>query len=182
MNEKLEKCYMVLSFVLISTASLATYGGMAQLPDATAQNVTTAANQTGAELANQTAAPAQNQITSPFGNLTSAWLDPVRENLQSARGSLQVNDTLSAYSLLSMADIQLLAIASDPAIGVEKTTLMQKFKPLSDGIDSAQAAIQSDDINGALNGLNTLDLEFFKLNQQLPPAQAEEEAEEEEED
>lgn len=173
---------MVLSFVVISIAFLATYGGMAQLPDATAQNVTTAANQTGAESANQTAAAAQNQTTSPLGNLTSAWLDPVRENLESARGSLQDNDTLSAYSLLSMADIQLFSIAGDPTLGVEKTTLLQKFKPLSDGIDSAQAALQTDDINGALNGLNTLDLEFLKLNQQLPPAQPEEEAEEEAEE
>jgi hypothetical protein len=176
MDKKTKNYYLF--FVVISTALLLTYGGMAQFPDATAQNVTTAANQTGA---NQTAAPAQNQTTSPFGNLTSAWLDPVRENLQSARGSLHDNDTLSAYSLLSMADIQLLSVAGDPTLGVEKTTLLQKFKPLSDGIDSAQAAIRTDDINGALNALNTLDLEFLKLNQQLPPAQPEEEAEEEEE-
>jgi hypothetical protein len=176
MGKKTKSYYLF--FVVISTALLLTYGGMAQFPDATAQNATTAANQTGAESANQTAAPAQNQTTSPFGNLTSAWLDSVRENLQSARGSLHDNDTLSAYSLLSMADIQLLSIASDPTLGVEKSTLLQKFKPLSDGIDVAQAAIQTDDINGALSGLNNVDLELLKLNQQLPPAQPEEEAEE----
>jgi hypothetical protein len=167
--DKITKSYY-LFFVFISTGLLLTYGGMAQFPHATAQNVTTAAN--------QTAAPAQNQTTSPFGNLTSAWLDPVRENLQSARGSLHDNDTLSAYSLLSMADIQLLSTASDPTLGVEKSTLLQKFKPLSDGIDAAQAAIKTDDINGALNGLNNVDLELLKLNQQLPPALPEEEAEE----
>jgi hypothetical protein len=52
------------------------------------------------------------------------------------------------------------------------TTFLQEFKPVADRITSAQGALQNNDKSKAL--------ELFKLNQQLPPGQPEEEAEEEE--
>ena len=55
------------------------------------------------------------------------------------------------------------------------TTLLQEFKPVADRITSAQGTLQNNDKRKALNELNTIDIELFKLNQQLPPGQPEEE-------
>jgi hypothetical protein len=180
MNRKIKGYFMTLPFVVILAVLITTYGSTMEFQDAIAQNVTTTTNQTGAATANQTAASGQNQTTGPFGNLTSAWLDPVRESLQSARDTLHENDTIGTYSSLGSADIQLFAIASDPASGAEITTLLQEFKPLADGIDSVQGALQNNDRSKALDELNTVDVELLKLNQQLPPGQPEEEVEVEE--
>jgi hypothetical protein len=60
------------------------------------------------------------------------------------------------------------------------TTLLQEFKPVANRITSAQGALQNYDKSKALDELNTIDIELFKLNQQLPPGQPVEEAEEEE--
>jgi hypothetical protein len=173
MDKKIKSYYI--SFVVISTALLLTYSGTTQFPDATAQNVTTAANQTGATAANQTAAPGQNQTASPFGNLTTAWLDPLRGSFSSVRESLHSNDTLGAYESLGLADIQLFAIVSDPATGTQVTTLEEQFSPLNDRIGSAQDALRANDVNKALDELNAIDLELLRLNQQLPPGEPEEE-------
>lgn len=162
-----------MSFVVISAALLSTYGGTTQFPDATAQNVTTAANQTGATAANQTAALGQNQTTGPFGNLTMAWLDPLRESFSSARASIHANDTLGAYESLGFADMQLFAIVSDPGTATQMNTLVQEFRPLSDRIGSAQDALLANDVNKALDELNAVDLELLSLNQQLPPGEPE---------
>ena len=51
---------------------------------------------------------------------------------------------------------------------------------MADRITSAQGTLQNNDKSKALNELNTIDIELFKLNQQLPPGQPEEEPEEEE--
>ena len=171
MDKKIRSCYV--SFVVISTALLLTYGSTTQFPDATAQNVTTAANQTGATAANQTAALGQNQTTGPFGNLTTAWLDPLRESFSSARESIHANDILGAYESLGFADIQLFAIVSDPATATQMDTLVQEFRPLSDRISSAQDALLANDVNTALDELNAVDLELLRLNQQLPPGEPE---------
>jgi hypothetical protein len=136
-------------------------------PEAQAQNETSVVNQTAG------GASTQNQTATGLGNITADDLDVVTDNLAAARESLQDNDTQSAYVALSTADSNLF-IASDDE-GDQANAVAQAFQPLRDLIQKAQDALQSQDNNGALQQLNSADVELLRLKNMLPAGEDTEE-------
>lgn len=135
--------------------------------EAVAQNAT-ATNQT----ANQTQGGG-----AAMGNLTQADFGPVRDSLNTARESLQTNDTTSAYGAVNTVGSELFGLANDQG-EQNMEALMQQFKPIQDSIDSARDALRDNDAAKALQQLNTADVELLKITQQLTPGEQEEETEE----
>ena len=81
---------------------------------------------------------------------------------------------------MNSVENELFEIATDQGEQNMKT-LMQKFKPLQDSIDSARYALRNNDTTNALQHLNSTDVELLKITQQLP-AEGEKEDEEDTED
>jgi hypothetical protein len=158
---------------IVTTTILATTIAFAvtQIPlplseqQAVAQNATTTTNQT-----------ASNQTQGGGGamaNLTQADFGPVRDNLNTARESLQTNDTTAAYDAVNTAGSELFGLANDQGEQNMKA-VMQQFKPIQDSIDSTRDALRNGDTVQALQQLNTADEELLKITQQLPPEEEEE--------
>jgi NhaP-type Na+/H+ or K+/H+ antiporter len=141
--------------------------------EAVAQNATTTTNQTAG---NQT----QGGGGAAMANLTQADFGPVTDNLNTARESLQTNDTTAAYDAVNSAGSGLFGLANDQGEQNMKAVL-QQFKPLQDSIDSTRDALRNNDTAKALQQLNTADVELLKITQSLPDGEQEEEEEEEEE-
>jgi opacity protein-like surface antigen len=140
--------------------------------EAVAQNATTT---------NQTAGNQTQGGGAAMGNLTQADFEPVRDSLNTARESLQTNDTTSAYGALNTAGNELFGLANDQGEQNMKA-LMQQLKPIQDSIDSTRDALRENDAANALQQLNTADAELLKMTQQLTPGEQDEETEEEEEE
>lgn len=146
--------------------------------EAAAQNATTTTNQTAG---NQTqGGGAAATARAAIGNLTQADFGPVTDNLNTARESLQTNDTTAAYDAVNSAESELFGLANDQGEQNMKA-VMQQFKPLQDSIDSIRDTLRNNDTAKALQQLNTADVELLKITQQLPPGEEEGEEEEEEE-
>jgi NhaP-type Na+/H+ or K+/H+ antiporter len=140
--------------------------------EAVAQNATTTTNQTAG---NQTQGGG-----AAMANLTQADFGPVTDNLNTARESLQTNDTTAAYDAVNSAGSGLFGLANDQGEQNMKAVL-QQFKPLQDSIDSTRDALRNNDTAKTLQQLNTADVELLKITQSLPSGEQEEEEEEEEE-
>ena len=144
-----------------------------QLPlfqqEAVAQNASTT-NQTAG---NQT----QGGGAAIMANLTQTDIGTVTDNLNTARESLQTNDTTAAYDAMNSVDSELFGLANDQGEQNMKA-LMQQFKPIQDSIDSTRDALRNNDTAKALQQLNTADTELLKITQQLPPEEEEGEGEE----
>ena len=141
--------------------------------EAAAQNATT--NQTGG---NQTQGGGA-ATRAAMGNLTQANFGPVTDNLNTARESLQTNDTTAAYDAVNSAESQLFGLANGQGEQNMKA-VMQQLKPLQDSIDSTRDALRNNDTVKALQQLDTADVELLKITQKLPPGEEGEEEEEEE--
>ena len=126
---------------------------------------------------NQTAGNQTQGGGAAMGNLTQADFGPVRDNLNTARESLQNNDTTSAYGAVNTVGSELFGLANDQGEQNMKA-LMQQFKPIQDSIDSTRDALRDNDAAKALQQLNTADVELLKITQQLTPGEQEEETEE----
>ena len=135
--------------------------------EAVAQNATTT---------NQTAANQTQGGGAAIAGLTQADFGPVTDSLNTARESLQNNDTTAAYSAVNSAELELFGLANEQGEQNMKV-LMQQFKPLQDSIDSTRDALRNNDTTKALQQLNTAELELLKITQQLPPGEEEEEEE-----
>jgi len=144
--------------------------------EAVAQNATTTTNQTAG---NQTQGGGGAAGGAAMANLTQADFGPVTDNLNTARESLQTNDTTAAYDAVNSAGSGLFGLANDQGEQNMKAVL-QQFKPLQDSIDSTRDALRNNDTAKALQQLNTADVELLKITQQLPPGEQEGEEEEEE--
>ena len=142
--------------------------------EAAAQNATTTTT-TNQTAGNQTqgGAAATRAI---MGNLTQADFGPVTDSLNTARESLQTNDTTAAYDAVNSVDSELFGLANDQGEQNMKA-LMQQFKPLQDSIDGSRDALTNNDTVKALQQLDTADVELLKITQKLPSG--EEEGEEE---
>jgi NhaP-type Na+/H+ or K+/H+ antiporter len=140
--------------------------------EAVAQNATTTTNQTAG---NQT----QGGGGAAMANLTQADFGPVTDNLNTARESLQTNDTTAAYDAVNSAGSELFGLANDQGEQNMKAVL-QQFKPLQDSIDSTRDALRNNDTAKAIQQLNTADVELLKITQQLPSGEQEVEEEGEE--
>jgi hypothetical protein len=146
--------------------------------EAAAQNATTTTtNQTAG---NQTQGGGTAATRATMGNLTQADFGPVTDSLNTARESLQTNDTTAAYDAVNSAESELFGLASGQGEQNMKA-VMQQFKPLQDTIDSTRDALRNNDTAKTLQQLNTADVELLKITQQLPPGEEEGEEEEEEE-
>jgi hypothetical protein len=139
-----------------------------------AQNATTTTtNQTGGNQTQGGGAAAR----AVMGNLTQADFGSFRDNLNTARESLQTNDTTAAYGAVNSADNTLFGLANDQGEQNLKA-VMQQFKPLQNSIDGTRDALSNNDTAKALQQINAADVELLKITQKLPPG--EEEGEEEE--
>jgi NhaP-type Na+/H+ or K+/H+ antiporter len=145
--------------------------------EAVAQNATTTTNQTAG---NQTQGGGGAAAGAAMANLTQADFGPVTDNLNTARESLQTNDTTAAYDAVNSAGSGLFGLANDQGEQNMKAVL-QQFKPLQDSIDSTRDALRNNDTAKTLQQLNTADVELLKITQQLPSGEEEGEEEEEEE-
>ena len=150
-----------------------------QLPllqqEAVAQNATTTTtNQTAG---NQTQGGAATGAA--IAGLTQADFSPVTDNLNTARESLQTDDTTAAYAAVNSAELELFGLANAQGEQNMKAVL-QQFKPLQDSIDSTRDALRNNDTAKAIQQLNTADVELLKITQQLPSGEQEVEEEGEE--
>jgi hypothetical protein len=84
-----------------------------------------------------------------MGNLTQADFGPVTDNLNTARESLQTNDTTAAYDAVNSVDNTLFGLASDQGEQNMKA-MTQQFKPLQDSIDSTRDTLRNNDTAKAL--------------------------------
>lgn len=164
---------IAISSLLVITASISALTNFEVLGQQ--QNAT---NTTGA-IANQTGSVMQNQTT---GNQTQAGggamggnimanfipsdLDPVTDNLNTAREALQNNDTTEAFNALSSVRNELFALTNDMEPG-QITVLYQTLSPLQAQIDQAQDGLQRSDLPNALEALNSADSELLKLTEQM---------------
>ena len=165
---------IVAATVLATTIVVATQTLPLLQQEAVAQNATTT-NQTAG---NQT--QGGGAARAAMANLTEADFGPVTDNLNTARESLQTNDTTAAYDAVNSAGSELFGLANDQGEQNMKAVL-QQFKPLQDSIDSTRDALRNNDTAKALQQLNTADVELLKITQSLPDGEQEEEEEEEEE-
>lgn len=148
--------------------------------EAAAQNATTTTNQTAGNQTQGGGAAAATTTRAAMGNLTQADFGPVTDNLNTARESLQTNDTTAAYDAVNSAESELFGLANDQGEQNMKA-VMQQFKPLQDSIDSTRDVLRNNDTVKALQQLDTADVELLKITQQLTPGEEEGEEEEEEE-
>jgi hypothetical protein len=182
------KSNRVLIAIVAAATVLATTIGATQIQllpllqqEAVAQNATTTTTTT-TTTTNQTAG---NQTQgggaatgAAMANLTQADFGPVTDNLNTARESLQTNDTTAAYAAVNSAELELFGLASDQGEQNMKA-LMQQFKPLQDSIDSTRDALRNNNTANAIQQLNTADVELLRITQQLPSGDQEVEEEEE---
>lgn len=163
---------IAISSLLVITASisaLTNFEVLGQQQNAT--NTTGAtANQTGSVIQNQTTGN-QTQAGGAMGgnimaNFIPSDLDPVTDNLNTAREALQNNDTTEAFNALSSVRNELFALTNDMEPG-QITVLYQTLSPLQAQIDQAQDGLQRNDLPNALEALNSADSELLKLTEQM---------------
>ena len=163
---------VAISTILVITASisaLTNFEVLGQQQNAT--NTTGAtANQTGSVMQNQTTGN-QTQTGGAMGgnimaNFIPSDLDPVTDNLNTAREALQNNDTTEAFNALSSVRNELFALTNDMEPG-QMTVLYQTLNPLQAQIDQAQDGLQRNDLPNALEALNSADSELLKLTEQM---------------
>ena len=154
---------IVAATVLATTIVVATQTLPLLQQEAVAQNATTT---------NQTAGNQTQGGGAAMANLMQADFGPVTDNLNTARESLQTNDTTAAYDAVNSAGSELFGLANDQGEQNMKAVL-QQFKPLQDSIDSTRDALRNNDTAKALQQLNTADVELLEITQQLPPGEQE---------
>jgi CHASE3 domain sensor protein len=158
--------YLILStpmWLMTSQESVAQTSANQTMQNQTAQQ--TSANQT-----------MQNQTVLQRGNVTQEDIEVIENNLNAARESLQGNFNQTAFFRLSDVSNQLFKIVR--VAGPEGAAIMIELQPLQDTIDSAQDALRDKDNPKALQGINSADLEVFKLKQQASPTEEAPEASE----
>jgi hypothetical protein len=134
-----------------------------------AQNVTSGANQT---------AGGANQTASQFGNLTAADFENVRSDLREARDAIHDNLTQQAYNFLGFADNGLFGVTDD--VGAQNmASFTEQLTPVRDAIQQAQDSLLQNNNSGALEQLNTADVELLAVTQMLPGGETAEEDTEE---
>lgn len=111
----------------------------------------------------------QNQTVLQRGNVTQEDIEVIENNLNAARESLQRNSNQTAFFDLSDVSNQLFKIVR--VAGPEGAAVMIELQPLQDIIDSVQDALRDKDNPKALQGINSADLEVFKLKQQASPTE-----------
>jgi hypothetical protein len=163
---------VAISSLLVITASISALTNLEVLgQQQNATNTTgTTSNQTGSVMQNQTTGN-QTQAGGAMGgnimaNFIPSDLDPVTDNLNTAREALQNNDTTEAFNALSSVKNELFALTNDMEPS-QITVLYQTLNPLQAQIDQAQDGLQRNDLSNALEALNSADSELLKLTEQM---------------
>ncbi|HKI08059.1 MAG TPA: hypothetical protein VKA09_06660 [Nitrososphaeraceae archaeon] len=153
MNRTLKTTLVLMPGIVISAILMAISAGATNNQEATAQtaNATTAANQTGPSNA----------------NITSGDFSDTSDNLEMARNAMFDNDTYTAFFALNDADNALFGV-------VGGTVLQQQTTPVRDLINNAQDAVVNQDLEKALQDVNSASVELIKVTQQLPTDEEEE--------
>ena len=103
----------IVAVVTVLATTIVVDATQIQLPllqqEAVAQNTTTMTNQT---TGNQTQGGG-TATEAAMANLTQADFSPVTDNLNTARESLEDNDTTAAYAAVNSAELELFGLASD---------------------------------------------------------------------
>jgi hypothetical protein len=84
-----------------------------------------------------------------MANFIPSDLDPVTDNLNTAREALQNNDTTEAFNALSSVRNELFALTNDMELD-QITVLHQTLSPLQAQIDQAQDGLQRNDLPSLL--------------------------------
>jgi hypothetical protein len=163
---------VAISSLLVITASISALTNLEVLGQQ--QNATNTAgataNQTGSVMQNQTTGNQTRAGGAMGGNIMANFipsdLDPVTDNLNTAREALQNNDTTEAFNALSSVRNELFALTNDMEPG-QMTVLYQTLNPLQAQIDQAQDGLQRNDLPNALEALNSADSELLKLTEQM---------------
>ena len=127
--------------------------------------------------ANQTAAPTTGANVTT--NVTSDDIQPVLDNLNTAREGLQENDTEAALEAINDADGTLFTLINEEG---DQGGLAQQLKTLQQGLDTARESLHNNDDAKALEDLNTADTQVLAITQALPTDEEAEEEEPEDED
>lgn len=143
-----------------------------QPPNQTAATTTPPPTPAPTPAANQTATPTTGANVTT--NVTSDDIQPVLDNLNTAREGLQENDTEAALEAINDADGTLFTLINEEG---DQGGLAQQLKTLQQGLDTARESLHTNDDAKALEDLNTADTQVLAITQALP---ADEEAEEEE--
>jgi hypothetical protein len=146
--------------------------GLTAFPfEAFAQNQTTSTNQTSAATA----------------NITRGDFEPLVGSINSAREAVHNNNTHTAYIQLSNLDDEIFDLTHDTPDDVaeiesvsKNQTIVEMLKPVSESIQNAKAALDTDDSSKALDAINTADTDLVKLTQNLPTDETEDTDETEE--
>ena len=107
------------------------------------------------------ATTATNQTSPDMGNLTRNDFSESYDSLAEARNAIIDNATFTAFAALNDAD-------SNLYWAVRTTPLEQQISAVRDQLNNAQDAVLNRDLSGALQGINTANVELTKLTQQLP--------------
>src|SRR5919109_4888067 len=134
---------VLIAIVVVATVLATTIAAtQIQLPllqqEAAAQNATTATT------TNQTAGNQTQGGGAAIAGLTQGDFGPVTDSLNTARESLQTDDTAAAYDAVNSAESELFGLASGQGEQNMKA-LMQQFKSLQDTIDSTRDALRNND-------------------------------------
>src|SRR5215207_2573893 len=129
---------VLIAIVAVATVLATTIVAATQIQLPLLQQEAVAQNATTTTTTNQTAG---NQIQgggaatgAAIADLTQADFGPVTDNLNTARESLQTDDTTAAYSAVNSAELELLGLANDQG---------EQLKPLKDSIDSIRDALRN---------------------------------------
>ena len=161
-----------------------TFGGNAtftgevegQPPNQTAATTTPPPTPAPTPAANQTATPTTGANVTT--NVTSDDIQPVLDNLNTAREGLQENDTEAALEAINDADGTLFTLINEEG---DQGGLAQQLKTLQQGLDTARESLHNNDDAKALEDLNTADTQVLAITQALPEAEEEEPEDEDEE-
>lgn len=123
-------------------------------------------------MTNETAAADQQTISTEIGDLTSADLETIRENLAAVREGLLDNDTKAALDALNSADNSLFAvILSQNGYQVSgqttTTTTNEQLNLLQTQIDTVRDGLRNGDNIKSLEALNNADSHLFNMTHSL---------------
>lgn len=123
-------------------------------------------------MTNETAAEDQQTISTEIGDLTSADLETIRENLAAVREGLLDNDTKAALDALNSADNSLFAvILSQNGYQVSgqttTTTANEQLNLLQTQIDTVRDGLRNGDNTKSLEALNDADSHLFNMTHSL---------------
>jgi hypothetical protein len=174
MNSKILVCVVLVSTIVISSSSMANLVSTKQSlvfgQNDTASNSTeSAATQQQNETLDAKTNQSSEDNVETLTNLTRQNLDPILDNLFSAREGLLQNNLASTFDALSAAASQLFKLKEGLAGGEGDSA--DKLNPLQRQVEFARSVMLNDkNTTVVLRHINAADTKFIELAQDLPSA------------